>query len=542
MSQVPCSECRPATFGHFLCDRCREVARRERSLGLAGARVLVSTFAGIFGEKSGGRGSDPRPPNTPDATERNAAATTEHEHVAAPTKVSDRCDSRGDSRRRGRRFSAASDRYVSLATDGQVLVGLDGRRVEVGGGDSCVVMAAAARQLAGGDGAELIVFIHPAAHDGWGLPAHAGLEEPPAFFAGATRVGPAAWAVPGAPKVYFLLPAHSGDFAGAADVSQLLAAVEAFRQAVGMAYLFSGASTLHKLIKARSRPTIPPPEPDLTPPYTPTAYAVPAHAWHRPLADGGGWVRAFDRSGSYLAAWRGVTLSDGPWEQSTDVVVIPGPESGRPPGYWLVSEATRAAVTAAAASLGLPDPLTRWAGPDAPPGPLWATTPLLQLVVDILGEAIPVDEAWITPGHCRALDVPGEVLGAARTTLAAGTPADRIALDVVKVGYAAAVAWLEYGPGPGDALHRPHWRRTLLDRHVANTYRGLQKATTAPFALTGVDCALFAVDGPDTVPEGLRIGTGLGAWKPKGQPVPAAAAADALADRGVAAVMQLVGA
>ncbi len=92
-------------------------------------------------------------------------------------------------------------------------------------------------------------------------------------------------------------------------------------------------------------------------------------------------------------------------------------------------------------------------------------------------------------------------------------PAAQVALSALKAGYAAATSWFEYGPQPPAALARPRWRRAILDRYAANTWRSLAKADIAPFGLTDVDAALFAVDQPDRVPEGLRAGTGpWSAW------------------------------
>lgn len=496
----------------IVCPRCGEPSI-ERFYGPCGA-CRTQLRAGA--QKSGGRGFPP--PATEVPTHANVAGVT----VAKP-------GGRGKHPRR----RDPSNRYVTLATDGRELLGPGGARVPCAAANA-TELAAAVRGLIAGQEAEPVVFIHPAAHAVWDLPAYAD-GTLPAFFAGARAVGKT-FIVAGAPAVYYSVPAHTGDFADAGDVDALLAAACAFHQAVGVSYVFSAAATIHRLIKFAT--TIGPAEPPtLDPPYTPTAYAAPATAWTRPLTGeelAQGWVRAFDRSGSYLAAWRGLYLSDGPWTHSGPVIARPGPENGRPPGYWLIAEAPRAAVAAAAADKGLPDPLNR-------DGPLWATTPLLQLAVDILGAPVAIDDAWTTDDRCRPLERPAETLAAARETLAGAGPAGRIALDVVKTGYAAAVGWLEYGPRGTDPLHRPHWRHTILDRHVSNTYRALAKAAPAPFALTDVDACLFALPAPDATPPGLRLGTNLGAWKPKGRPVPMTDAGTALAGGGVHALIQLVG-
>lgn len=505
----PCPGCRRSTFGYFLCADCVERARVHRCAELAGARTQ-KVEPGV---------------TSPRAPLHDSVGTAGETVAPAPRPVE-----------HSRPVRAASSKYVSVVTDGRTIVG-PGRRCGPCSVASAAELAELVRDRVAGD--ELAVFIHPAAHRLWDLPAHDdGTGVAPGFFADVRRVG-ASYVADGARPVHFMLPAHTGDFADADTAVQLLAATERFRDAVGMSYLFSGPSTIHRLIKVVGRVrAAPPAEPELDD-YAAAAYATPAYAWSRPLAgperDGGGWVRAFDRSGSYLAAWRGLYLSDGPWSP-TSGPAGPGPESSRPPGYWLVGEAPRAAVAGAAAALGLPDPLARWGDAE---GPCWVTTPLLQLAVELAGP-FELETGWVTAGRCRALDGPAARLGEARDVLGAGPhPEDRLALDVLKTAYAGATAWLEYGPGSGP-LHRPHWRRTVIDRHVANTFRGLARAATPPLALTAVDCALFVLGAPDEAPAGLRLGTGLGAWKPKGRAVPLGEATDALGAGGVRAVMRLI--
>ena len=130
-------------------------------------------------------------------------------------------------------------------------------------------------------------------------------------------------------------------------------------------------------------------------------------------------------------------------------------------------------------------------------------------------------------------------LKAAMALIADPRRAAAVALDTLKAGYAAATSWFEYGPQPPSALARLQWRRAILDRYVANTWRSLAKSDVAPFALTDVDAALFAVTDPGVVPGGLRSGTALGAWKTKGAPVAMADAVEALAAGGPRAVVRL---
>jgi hypothetical protein len=88
---------------------------------------------------------------------------------------------------------------------------------------------------------------------------------------------------------------------------------------------------------------------------------------------------------------------------------------------------------------------------------------------------------------------------------------------------------------------RPAWRRTILDRFIANTYRSLAGATPAPFAWTGQDTVLFALADPEATPDGLRMGLELGAWKPKGRAAPRAAAEAALHAGGYPALLRAIG-
>ena len=71
---------------------------------------------------------------------------------------------------------------------------------------------------------------------------------------------------------------------------------------------------------------------------------------------------------------------------------------------------------------------------------------------------------------------------------------------------------------------------------MANTWRSLNKATVAPFALTDVDAALFATDDPGSLPADLAAGIDLRSWTPKGRAVPTAEALAARAAGGPRAV------
>lgn len=463
------------------------------------AKLVTRTYAQVTTRASGGRDNPWRPP-------RRAARTP------AP--------------------------FLLLATDGAELVGPEGRRAELGRVDHVAELAAAARVVAGDQPGELVVFVHELAHEPFSLPSdlRAG---PPPFLGdapGIRRRGFNGWTIiDGAPNVHVAFPGWSGDFAGAAGPAELLAAAERFRGALGLAYLFSGPATVHQLIRSTARYIgEPAPHPDLeNPTYLASAFAVSGYAWWRDLTAAErarGWVRAFDRSGSFLASWRGCALSDGPWrELPGPFKVEPGPETHRPPGYWLVQGA---AVGPGEGPGALPGPFARQGDESAG---AWLTTPLLQLAVELAGGPVEVDAAWVASERIRPLERAAERLAAARAEL------DGLALGVLKDAYSGATAWFEYGPQPPHPLHRPHWRRTILDRHAANTYRALRKAEPGPFAWTEIDAALFAVDAPDQAPAGPRLGTELGAWKPKGRAVPMADALAALDAGGPREVLKLAG-
>jgi hypothetical protein len=303
---------------------------------------------------------------------------------------------------------------------------------------------------------------------------------------------------------------------------------------------YSAASTIHRLIEftqPRGRRLGPPGEhPELVPPFSPMGYSVPAAAWSRPLTaaeQARGWVMVCDRNGSFLSAWGSCVLADGAWTHVPGPFGLPaGKEPSRPAGYWLMDRAELAAITPSQ----LPDPFLRHRHADRR---VWLTTPLLQLAHDLAGEReLTVAEAW-TAERSRPLDEAASRLSKARSLLLGDRrPAARVALDALKAGYVAATAWFEFGARPPAPLARPDWRRTIHDRFVANTWRSLNKATVAPFALTDVDAALFAVDDPGSLPAGLAAGTDLRSWKTKGRAVPMAEALAVLAAGGPGAVIE----
>lgn len=312
---------------------------------------------------------------------------------------------------------------------------------------------------------------------------------------------------------------------------------------------YSPTATIHAMLR-RANPGLgmPGPEPELKPKWSDSAYTSPGYAWTRGLTPSEkkkGWVRAFDRSGSFLSAWSSCGLPVGTWRYQHIPAWFPQAQEGRTrpdqPGYYLIygdAYASSVRVRKPRFTSGLPNPITRAAGTAAR---IWITAPLLQLITEhqptyVLG-------SWTTDGSVRALDTVASILSAVRRSLLPWPPEPtpptfggreldagpaQEALAALKDGYAGASAWFEFAhrDSTGFPLHptplipRPAWRRTIIDRFVANTWRSLAKASPRPFALTGVDTALFAVSDPDEAPEGLRMGLELGAWKPKGEAIP----------------------
>ncbi len=254
---------------------------------------------------------------------------------------------------------AATSRYRYVATDGRRVVAGDG--ASVGGGPWAHVgeLVDAARQLVP-DG-ELIVAVHPAAHFLLGLPETKGDIPGPGgeglrlrFGADALseatsvrEVGDSGGMVvecAGRARTQVMFPAYSGEFAGAADAGELVEAIELFCSAIGFGYVYSAASTVHRLIEftqPRGKRLGPPAvHPVLDPPYAPMGYSVPAAAWSRPLSAAEAareWVVVCDRNGSYLSAWGSAVVADGPWAHQAAPFPLPaGKEPSRPAGYWLM--------------------------------------------------------------------------------------------------------------------------------------------------------------------------------------------------------------
>lgn len=299
----------------------------------------------------------------------------------------------------------------------------------------------------------------------------------------------------------------------------------------GNAAKYSPPGAIHQLIKlAHPRLGRALPEPVLDPPWRDTAYSVPANAWSRKLTEderGAGWVRAFDRSGSYLSAWSSAELPYGAWVEEGPRHVARSLREKLPPGYYLVE--------AAADSWWWWLPRLTYRHQDQRGGgPRWITAPMATQLAH-RGIGVHVLHSWTTVESTRALDATAALLSRARVGLR-DNPA---ALAELKFGYAGAVAWWEHGPKSGP-MARPAWRRTVMDRFVVNTWRSLMATWPYPFAMTDVDTALFALPAADTRPRNLRVGPELGAWRPKGEAVKMRDVTRAWKDGGAHAALKLM--
>lgn len=87
-----------------------------------------------------------------------------------------------------------------------------------------------------------------------------------------------------------------------------------------------------------------------------------------------------------------------------------------------------------------------------------------------------------------------------------GNAAAVVALSVLKKEYASLTAWFEHGYKGSDPLHRPYWRRAIIERSWCNMVRAMAACEEKPFATGLVDTALWAVDNPDVFPDGLKVG------------------------------------
>lgn len=287
-------------------------------------------------------------------------------------------------------------------------------------------------------------------------------------------------------------------FAAARTPRELLYALAAFAEALGLRYRRSPQSTGLALLRDTHRRSGWP-EAILPPPTLEVAQWEAPGSWIRDLPSDG-WLHAYDINGMYLAACSTISLG---YESPTHL----GP--GLPPlraGYY------RARVFLSPVPDGLPFP--------ADGEPRWYPEPAIRLFLDLKAR-ITVDESWTFPRQGRWLAPWYARLRDARAALAGPMrPGGHLALAALKATYTRTLgrlagSWL----GTGDETFRPDWRDSIIARARANLFRHLA-ALPAPPVAQDADLVVFASADPD--PQrvagslGLELSSQLGKWKVAG--------------------------
>jgi hypothetical protein len=228
-------------------------------------------------------------------------------------------------------------------------------------------------------------------------------------------------------------------------------------------------------------------------------------SWIRPLypaEEGRAWVRAWDVNAAYLSACSSLRTGVGEARYHHFRALDPVPSG---PGYFF-------ATVEYTVPAGLPNPF--------PHAHAWITHPTLELAYD-LGVRVTITDAWVWDEWARPLEPWYRVLRDARGSLMNRTgPAAAAALVALKRmwgplvgGRVASTRW----DRTGDALYRPDWRHFVIATTRARLYRALLRLAPEdrPFAVA-TDCAYFARHDRQDVPDGLRVGTTPGSFKPAG--------------------------
>lgn len=303
----------------------------------------------------------------------------------------------------------------------------------------------------------------------------------------------------------------------AADARELLAAVLAYNSALGSLYLSSPGATGTRVI--RETHDSPQAAALLTSDHLPAITKEPIEldmVWTRQLArrelSPERYLHSYDKNGMYLSACSSVQLGIGEAAAFNGVAARALVDGGAwLPGYWRVDVMPGRAY--------LPDPFRPTVSRAEEPGPIWLTTPAVQLAADLrmLGA---IHEAWLWPEHHRMLEGWYKRLRVARLELlAAQGPAARVALGALKQTYRMGIGWLDgYWLEAGDELLRPDWRHQIVAMARANFYRNLLllAAIGRYPAAVNIDCVYVLSDDPDAradCPACWHLGTGLGEFK-----------------------------
>jgi len=297
----------------------------------------------------------------------------------------------------------------------------------------------------------------------------------------------------------------------ASDGPELLAALVAFREAIGDSYYYSPNATAVQIARRHSRSLavaeLPPPaRRDSSEGFRRAMTTVQS----RPLddvEDSHIFVHEFDANGQHIAAMGGELFGGG----TATHVAGPLAFDPRRAGYWRIEH------------------LTGW-DPRMPRLTLndgaWIVTATGKMLRD-LGCTFDVTEAWVYPKTHRPLFTVYETYRKARAQLldaeSRGVPGARIARK--SLPYATFTGWLSRKDGPGkgnEDLYRPDWHDVILAEADARLLRRAHRIGTAtgrwPVGVR-TDALYYTSDELDPVkaaPAGLPIGDGLGQFKPEG--------------------------
>lgn len=371
----------------------------------------------------------------------------------------------------------------------------------------------------------------------WGA-WHALTREPDA------HLTPRTWCVVAAPGAYGTIglarPGHESRphlWRMARDGAELLEGLCAVRRHAGVSWEWSAGHTAMELLRSthrgRNALPLPLPPPAVPEPVTAQRSIEPPLMWMRDLRPeerGRRWLWAYDKNGMYLGACAslplagmGVPLAIGPG--MLDAAGWQPPTSQ--PGYWQVE----IAAARQCEPPGFP-PIVggggglRRAGMESA---IWVMTPTVRLLLELGMPPSAIRAAYVWPDHHQYLQAWYKRLGTARSDLmldgAAGKLGARLALAATKQLYTRGIGWLEMPSETwrtaDNPLARPDIAQAVRAAARANLYRDLLRldphAGPLPFAVAKNDTIYVTSDEDDAIkaaPAGLRLGEGLGQWKP----------------------------